>query len=76
MTIKIVSAAKHSMLTKAADDPAYARQRGIDPDLAKQSLLEHAKGGAPKLPDRVEPKSVAPRAAKTTMPVFLESRRG
>jgi len=75
MTIKIVSTAQHAMIEKAANDADYAAKRGIDQELAKQSLIDHAKQGAPKLPERVGPPTVAPRmgAEKAT---FLTSQRG
>lgn len=77
MTIKIVSTAQHAMLEKAANDAAYAKQRGIDQELARASIEAHKANGAPKLPERVEPKTVAPRTTtKSDGPVFLTSNRG
>lgn len=75
MTMKIVSTAQHKMLTQAAADSSYAKQRGIDQDLARRSLIEHAKQGAPSLPERVGPPTVAPRMTASE-PVFLTSQRG
>lgn len=78
MTVKIVSAAQHAMFEKAASDPAYAKQRGISQDLAREALETHKANGAPKLPTRVTPDSVAPRAAKGSTndrPQFLTSHR-
>ena len=77
MTIKIVSAAQHAMLTKAANDQTYAQQRGISQEVAREAIAAHEASSKPKLPERVEPKSVAPRAtAKVAMPVYLTSQRG
>jgi hypothetical protein len=73
MPIKIVSAAQHAMLQKAASDPDYAKQRGISPDLAREAIEAHTAGGSLKLPDRVEAKAKPPAPPKR--PVFLQSRR-
>jgi hypothetical protein len=74
---KIVSAAQHAMLTRAAQDPHYANSRGISQDAARQLLDDHTKGGAPALPDRAAASSPAKRKAtpRADLPVFLTSRR-
>ena len=74
--MKIRSAAQLAMFTKAAQDPDYAKQRGITPELAQQHLDAHKANGEPSLPDRV---SVAPpkgvKQPSDVRPIFLQSMR-
>lgn len=73
--MKIHSAAQLAMFTKAAQDPDYAKQRGITVELAQQHLDAHKVNGQPSLPDRV---SAAPKGVKQpsdVRPVFLQSVR-
>ena len=62
----IASEAQRAMFEKASTDKEYAASRGISQELAAQKLLEHAKAGAPQLPERVsagsKPKANALRA--------------
>lgn len=61
----IRSQAQHTMLTKAASDPDYAKQRGIMPEAAQALLDGHKAAGAPELPDRVDAPAGGVRAGKT-----------
>lgn len=74
--IKIVSTAQHAMFERAARDPDYAKERGIDQSLAQEAMDAHKADGAPKLPERAtgktRPKAVSLPPGK---PVFLSSRR-
>jgi hypothetical protein len=48
------SQAQHTMMTRAASDPDYAKKRGIEQSTAQDLLDQHAAAGSPKLPERVE----------------------
>lgn len=54
MTSPIRSMAQHTMLTRAASDPDYAKRRGIDAAVAQSLVDQHVAAGAPKLPERAE----------------------
>jgi len=62
--VKIVSAAQHAMFTRAASDPAYAKERGILQALAQEAIDAHEKEGKPHLPDRVSASVPMKRGAK------------
>ncbi|HYM32315.1 MAG TPA: hypothetical protein VEU47_13500 [Candidatus Cybelea sp.] len=52
--MKITSRAQLAMFQRAADDAAYAAERGFTQDLAREHLKAHEAAGSPDLPERLD----------------------